>query len=90
VSAIINARYSTDEMQAIINNFLQEADVTSLIAILMSTQNFNKLKKAMTEWLGGLDSDVVAAYTEMQAYRQYAKELAQTIVDSLEEDKSKQ
>lgn len=83
VSAIIGARYTDDEVQAITGNYLQETDIQELIRQLMAAQNFNKLRGAMTEWLDGRDAGIVAEYTEMQEWRAYAKETARRIEEEL-------
>lgn len=85
VSAIIGARYTDDEVQAIIGNYLQETDIQELIRQLMTTQNFNKLRSAMTGWLNGRDADIVAEYTAMQEFRAYAKATARRIEEELSE-----
>ncbi len=84
VSAIIYAHYSFDQMQAIVNNYLMETDVSVLINLLQTTQNFNKLRQAMSSWLSNRDSEIVAEYNAMQEYCKYAKQLAKTIVNEFE------
>lgn len=84
-SAVISARYTEDDVQAIMVNYLQETDLQELIRQLLSTQNFNKLRSAMTAWLEGRDADIVAAYTDMLAFRTYAKATAARIEEELSE-----
>ena len=85
VSAIIGARYTDDEIQATMGNYLQETDIQELIRQLMTTQTFNKLRSAMTTWLNGRDTDIVAEYTAMQEFRAFAKTTARRIVGELAE-----
>jgi hypothetical protein len=84
VSAIIGARYTDVEIQATMGNYLQETDIQELIRQLMTTQNLNKLRSAMTTWLNGRDTEIVAEYNAMQEYRNYAKQLAKVIVAEFE------
>ena len=76
VSTIMQLKYDNDRMQAIINNFLQETDLVQLINMLRITQNFNKLRSAMNEWIAGMDADIINEYMEMQEWRIYAKNTA--------------
>lgn len=84
VSAIINSHYSNDEMDATMNNYLQETDLSTLIELLRNTQNFNKLRQAMSTWLDGRDESAVSEYADMQNYRKYAKQTARQITDEIE------
>lgn len=84
VSAIINSHYSNDEMDATMNNYLQETDLSTLIELLRNTQNFNKLRHAMSTWLDGRDESAVSEYADMQNYRKYAKQTARQITDEIE------
>ena len=81
VSYIITAEYPNDRMQAVINNYHQETDLATLIDLLRTTQNFNKLRSAMAEWLSSRDKDIVAEYETMQQWRAMAKEVAKEILD---------
>lgn len=80
VNAIIRSRYTSSEMESITNNYLQETDLSKLIDLLRTTQNFNKLRLAMNEWLSSRDQDVVAEYEKMQEWRKKAKEAARTAI----------
>ena len=81
VNAIVSAEYPTERMQAIMNNYHQETDLATLIDLLRTTQNFNKLRSAMAEWLSSRDKDIVAEYETMQQWRAMAKEVAKEILD---------
>lgn len=80
VDAIVRSKYTASEMESITNNYLQETDLSKLIDLLRTTQNFNKLRSAMNEWLSSRDKDVVAEYENMQEWRQKAKEAARIAV----------
>ena len=81
VNAIVTADYPADRMQGIMNNYHQETDLATLIDLLRTTQNFNKLRSAMAEWLSSRDKDIVAEYETMQQWRAMAKEVAKEILD---------
>ena len=79
VNAIVTAEYPAEMMQAIMNNYHQETDLAKLIDLLRTTQNFNKLRSAMNDWLSRRDQDIVKEYEEMQAWRKMAKETAREV-----------
>ena len=62
------------------NNYLQETDLATLIDLLRTTQNFNKLRSAMSDWLSSRDKDIVAEYETMQQWRAMAKETAHEVL----------
>lgn len=80
VNAIVSAEYPSARMQAVTNNYLQETDLAKLIDLLRTTQNFNKLRKAMEDWLSSRDKEVVEEYTAMQEWRKMAKETAREVL----------
>lgn len=80
VNAIVSAEYPTARMQAIMNNYLQETDLARLIDLLRTTQNFNKLRSAMSDWLSSRDQDIVKEYETMQEWRKMAKETAREVL----------
>ena len=67
-------------MEAITNNYMQETDLAKLIDLLRTTQNFNKLRSSMSDWLSSRDSDIVDEYERMQEWRQKAKEAARIAI----------
>lgn len=81
VNAIVSAEYPAARMQAVINNYLQETDIAKLIDLLRTTQNFNKLRSAMADWLSSRDQDIVAEYTAMQEWRAMAKDVANEVLN---------
>ena len=80
VNAIVSAEYSSARMQAVTNNYHQETDLATLIDLLRTTQNFNKLRSAMGDWLSSRDQDIVAEYTAMQEWRAMAKATAREVL----------
>lgn len=80
VNAIVSAEYPAARMQAVMNNYLQETDIAKLIDLLRTTQNFNKLRSAMNEWLSSRDQDIVAEYTAMKEWRAMAKATAHEVL----------
>ena len=80
VNAIVSAEYPSARMQAIMNNYLQETDLARLIDLLRTTQNFNKLRSAMSDWLSSRDQDIVKEYETMQEWRKMAKETAREVL----------
>ena len=62
------------------NNYLQETDLARLIDLLRTTQNFNKLRSAMSDWLSSRDQDIVKEYETMQEWRKMAKETAREVL----------
>jgi hypothetical protein len=80
VNAIVTAEYPAEMMQAIMNNYHQETDLAKLIDLLRTTQNFNKLRSAMNDWLSSRDQDIVKEYETMQEWRKMAKDTAREIL----------
>jgi hypothetical protein len=80
VNAIIRGKYSESDVEAITNNYLQETDLAKLIDLLRTTQNFNKLRGSMSDWLSSRDADIVGEYENMQEWRQKAKEAAKIAI----------
>jgi hypothetical protein len=80
VNAIVSAEYPAEMMQAIMNNYHQETDLAKLIDLLRTTQNFNKLRSAMNDWLSSRDQDIVKEYETMQEWRKMAKDTAREIL----------
>ena len=80
VNAIVSAEYPAERMQAIMNNYHQETDLAKLIDLLRTTQNFNKLRSAMNDWLSSRDQDIVKEYETMQEWRKMAKDTAREIL----------
>ena len=81
VNAIVSAEYPAERMQAVMNNYLQETDLSRLIELLRTTQNFNKLRQAMADWLSGRDQDIVKEYETMQEWRDMAKKVAHEVLN---------
>ena len=80
VTAIIRSKYTSSDMEAITSNYLRETDLAKLIDLLRTTQNFNKLRSTMSDWLSGRDADIVEEYDRMQIWREKAKEAARIAV----------
>lgn len=80
VNAIIRGKYSESEVEAITNNYMQETDLAKLIDLLRTTQNFNKLRSSMSDWLSSRDADIVDEYERMQEWRRKAKEAARIAI----------
>lgn len=80
VNAIVSAEYPSARMQAVTNNYLQETNLAKLIDLLRTTQNFNKLRSAMADWLSSRDQDIVKEYETMQEWRKMAKDTAREIL----------
>lgn len=80
VNAIVTAEYPAEMMQAIMNNYHQETDLAKLIDLLRTTQNFNKLRSAMNDWLSSRDQEIVKEYETMQEWRKMAKDTAREIL----------
>lgn len=80
VNAIVRSKYTSSEMESITNNYLQETDLSKLIDLLRTTQNFNKLRSVMNDWLSSRNQDVVAEYEKMQEWRGKAKEAARIAI----------
>lgn len=83
VTAIVRSKYTSSEMESITNNYLQETDLAKLIALLSTTQNFNKLHTAMSAWLSDRDGDIVSEYEKMQEWRRKAKEAARIAIGTI-------
>lgn len=81
VNALISAEYPNDRMQAVLDNYLQETDLSKLIGILSTAQNFNKLRKQMEDWLAERDQDIVREYEKMQEWRAMAKRVAKDVLN---------
>lgn len=81
VNALISAEYPNDRMQAVLDNYLQETDLSKLIGLLSTAQNFNKLRKQMEDWLAERDQDIVREYEKMQEWRAMAKRVAKDVVN---------
>ena len=80
VNSIVAAEYPADRLQAITNNYMQETDLAKLIDLLRTTQNFNKLRSAMANWLSSRDENIVKEYDAMQEWRNLAKATAHEIL----------
>ena len=81
VNAIVTAEYPNDRMQAVLDNYLQETDLSKLIGLLSTAQNFNKLRKQMEDWLAERDQDIVREYEKMQEWRAMAKRVANDVLN---------
>lgn len=81
VNALISAEYPNDRMQAVLDNYLQETDLSKLIGLLSTAQNFNKLRKQMEDWLAERDQDIVREYEKMQEWRAMAKRVAKDVLN---------
>ena len=81
VNAIVTAEYPNDRMQAVLDNYLQETDLSKLIGLLSTAQNFNKLRKQMEDWLAERDQDIVREYEKMQEWRAMAKRVAKDVLN---------
>ena len=81
VNAIVTAEYPNDRMQAVLDNYLQETDLSKLIGLLSTAQNFNKLHKQMEDWLAERDQDIVREYEKMQEWRAMAKRVAKDVLN---------
>lgn len=81
VNAIVTAEYPNDRMQAVLDNYLQETDLSKLIVLLSTAQNFNKLRKQMEDWLAERDQDIVREYEKMQEWRAMAKRIANDVLN---------
>lgn len=83
VSSIINARYTSDKMQAIQNNYIGETDITGIANILITSKRFSEINSSVQAWLSSMDPEIVGEYEELQNYRKYAKRIAHEILDEL-------
>ena len=81
VNALISAEYPNDRMQAVLDNYLQETDLSKLIGLLSTAQNFNKLRKQMEDLLAERDQDIVREYEKMQEWRAMAKRVAKDVLN---------
>lgn len=81
VNALISAEYPNDRMQAVLDNYLQETDLSKLIGLLSTAQNFNKLRKQLEDWLAERDQDIVREYEKMQEWRAMAKRVAKDVLN---------
>lgn len=81
VNALISAEYPNDRMQAVLDNYLQETDLSKLIGLISTAQNFNKLRKQMEDWLAERDQDIVREYEKMQEWRAMAKRVAKDVLN---------
>ena len=81
VNAIVTAEYPNDRMHAVLDNYLQETDLSKLIGLLSTAQNFNKLHKQMEEWLSERNADIVSEYEKMQEWRAMAKRVAKDVLN---------
>ena len=81
VNAIVTAEYPNDRMQAVLDNYLQETDLSKLIGLISTAQNFNKLRKQMEDWLAERDQDIVREYEKMQEWRAMAKRVAKVVLN---------
>lgn len=80
VSALISAKYPSDVMYAVMNNYHQETSLEVLINLLKTTQNFNKLRSAMNDWLNSRNQSIISAYNEMQEFRVLCKQIAAEVL----------
>jgi uncharacterized protein YejL (UPF0352 family) len=86
VSAIINSHYTNDQMQSIMNNYIDATDSRALWESIVNGGVIGTLTRMFTAirtWLKNMDSNVIGKYAEMQQWRAQAKVLAQQIVDEL-------
>lgn len=86
VSAIINSHYTNDQMQSIMNNYIDATDSRALWENIVNGGVIGTLTRMLTAirtWLTNMDSNVIGKYAEMHQWRAQAKSLAQQIVDEL-------